>query len=79
MHSKSTPLLELLNERWKEFIKDAPDTFKRPVYSDKDVIARALVSIGRRQNSDPFALGRAALHIRQGFINPFEAIKDAQQ
>lgn len=83
-HSKTTPLLELLDQRWRDFVKDMPDPTihvpaKRPDYgaSAYDLIRSAARLHAEANNSDPFAYGRMVKHIQQGFVSIGEARSDA--
>lgn len=79
-----TPLMELLNQRWDEFLKDAPDPsfekpFRRPVFAPEGLraIDRAARHHAEANASDPFAWGRVRHYMRQGFLSPADVDKEA--
>jgi hypothetical protein len=83
MQDKSAPLLELLNQRWDEFLSKAPDPtperpFKRPVY-DRNVVVRAARLHADAHRSDPFAGARITHYLKQGYVSPSEVEHDARQ
>jgi hypothetical protein len=83
--SKSTPLLELLEQRWREFIKDIPDPTlhepaKRPHFAadaDEKLLRPAARQYAQADNSDPNAFGRAMRRMRSGEWLPSEVRTDA--
>jgi hypothetical protein len=83
--SKTTPLLELINQRWQEFIKDIPDPTlhapaARPVFAlGTDWQLREAARLyAQSDHSDPFAYGRAMRYMRQGYWLPSEVRTDAR-
>lgn len=71
--TKTTPLLELLAQRWQEFVSALPDPaehtpVKRPTFSPAGLAAarEAARLHAEAHNSDPFAYGRALRRIRSG-------------
>lgn len=83
---ESYPLLDLLDQRWQEFIKDIPDPsqhapVRRPIYAPafQSELRKVAHEHGEAHNSDPFAAGRALHYMRQGFWSPAEVRKDAHQ
>lgn len=81
---ESYPLLDLLDQRWNEYIKDMPDPTqqapaKRPVYAPefKTELRKVAHEHGEAHNSDPFAAGRALRYMQQGYWSPSEVRKDA--
>lgn len=76
-----SPLLELLEERWDDFISGIPDPtyhepVKRPQY-EKRLIREAAILHAQAENSDPFAYGRAVRKMHSGEWRPDEVRKDA--
>ena len=51
---------------------------KKPEYS-KGVVEKAAAAMADWENSDPFAYGRTALHVRQGYLDPREVVKEMGQ
>lgn len=83
---KVSPLLELLDQRWNEVIRDIPDPTAdepahRPVFApDFQRQLRTIAqSHGEANNSDPFAAGRAMHYMRQGYYLPSEVRDDARK
>lgn len=85
MKTLASPLLDLLDQRWNELLKDVPDPtgekpFKRPVFDPGR--GAALIDGAARHHaeawaSDPFAWGRTRHYMRQGYETPSEVEKDA--
>ena len=80
---KHPPLLELLQQRWKEIIDKIPDPTlfnpsPRPDYSKKvDILHQAAQLHAQSDNSDPYAYGRAMRRMRSGEWLPSEVRSDA--
>lgn len=55
--------------------KDLPISHVKPEVTPGKV-ETAAAALASWDNSDPFAYGRAALHLRQGYLDPAEVIKE---
>lgn len=79
IHEPST-LLHLLSQRAKMLGLDAAEF---PPYRKPEVtlgkIEKAATAMAEWDNSDPFAYGRTALHVKQGYLDPNEVIKEVTQ
>lgn len=79
IHEPST-LLHLLSLRAKLLGLDAA-TY--PPYRKPEVtlgqIEKAARAMAEWDNSDPFAYGRTALHVKQGYIDPNDIMKEVTQ
>jgi hypothetical protein len=77
----TTSLLELLQQRWIEFVQGLPDpTWDRKVKRpdiDKDRAREAARLHAQAHHADPFAYGRALRYIEQGFWLISEVRTDA--
>ena len=83
--TKSTPtsksgLLDVLAQRWAEFLEKAPDTYKAPVFSPgADAMTRSALRLHAEANrSDPFAYARAAKDVKHGYVTIQELETDAR-
>lgn len=84
MDKKIPPLIDLLNQRWDDFLSKVPDPtpdrpFKRPVYGDKAPVTRAIRLYADAHRSDPFAGARIAHYLKQGYVLLSEVEHDARQ
>ena len=80
---KYAPLLELLKQRWDEFVGKLPDpTLHKPVarphFSGDNQLRQAAREHAQADNSDPFAYGRAMRYMRQGYWLPSEVVDEAR-
>lgn len=80
----ASPLLDLLDQRWNDFIKGIPDPTQnepahRPAFGGefKLGLRRIAHAHGEANNSDPFAASRAYHYMRQGYMLPSEVRDDA--
>lgn len=64
-------LLELLQRRWDSTVRDLPDIYRPPVFKADagPHIERAARLHASAHHSDPFAYGRAKLHIKRGLAD----------
>lgn len=82
MKTASTPLVDLLDQRWKDMIQKLPDVtaerpFKRPVYFDAAIPMASVRAHAEANNSDPYAGRRARLYVRQGYWLASDTLQDA--
>lgn len=82
--AKTTPLLEVLNQRWQDVIQHIPDVTTdkpaaRPIFHVDGLKAarQAALLHAEANNSDPFAGRRAYHYIRQGYWSASEVRADA--
>ena len=80
MSDTESPLLALLEQRWKEVIQHIPDPTPerpspRPTY-EKRIVDAGVRAHAEANNSDPFAAARIKHYIRQGYVLPSEARDD---
>jgi len=69
--------MSLMHKREKQGeIPSAP--MKKPEHA-KGVVERAATAWAEWENSDPFAYGRTALHVRQGYLDPKEVEREMGQ
>lgn len=68
------PMHTMLN-RYREIEKDYPAKYTKPQVTLGRIEATAQ-AVADWDLSDPFAYGRAALYVRQGYIEPEQTIKD---
>lgn len=80
----ASPLLELLESRWREFVSGLPDPTphepaKRPNFNAQGLSdQRAAATLyAEANNSDPFAYGRCLRYLRQGYWLASEVRNDA--
>lgn len=82
----ASPLLELIEQRWREFVSGLPDPtadkpFKRPAGGGdwKSGLMQRARAHAESDHSDPFS-GRRALHyMKQGYWLPSEVHEDARR
>ncbi|MGD9881233.1 MAG: hypothetical protein AB7F22_07700 [Reyranella sp.] len=79
---RTSPLLELLDQRWNDIIKDIPDPTRdrparRPFYPTQAPLYEAARLHGEADANDPFAAARALHYMRQGYWLPSDVKADA--
>lgn len=75
---QATPLLELLQSRWDDFVKGLPDRPVRPILHMPDV--REAARLWAKANpSDPFAYQRMITNITHGYSSVSEVRADASR
>lgn len=86
MSETTSPLLQLLDARWKVFIQFIPDPthhepVARPKFTDAELdrVKIAARDHAAADNSDPFAYGRAMRRMRSGEWVPSEVREDAHK
>jgi hypothetical protein len=83
-HDTTSPLLEVLEYRWKNFIQGIPDpTWDKPISRprfkphEEAVLRAAARDHASADSADPFAYGRAMRRMRSGEWLPSEVRDDA--
>lgn len=78
MHKDESELLKLLDQRYKALGLGTPGTYHKPFLAPSK-LNEAVRLHGQAHPSDPFAMGRIRLHLKQGYELVSEVVKDAQR
>lgn len=73
--------MALLRQRYVEVVSHMPDVYRVPAWTPKDIrdIAEVAAAVGKADSSDPFAAGRAHLHMIRGLADPSTTGGDAKK
>jgi hypothetical protein len=76
--SKTPGTLHLFNKRYTDVVQHLPTKYRKPEVT-RGKIEAAATAAATWDNSDPFAYGRTALHVKQGYLDPEKVVEETHK